>query len=165
MYYEIAKNFLDDESPDKDQKIIQWYQRHSVRDGMRLLQEIEKQAKQRIAKNNRNQYIYMVTFTIDPKLHAKPNVAKIEEFIEAQARRKGLEVYECYYARETHKDGRPHWHVCMKTYRPLRSDAFIHYTKHYGRVDISRTKIQDDSELRAYITKESSVKKIQLVGS
>lgn len=163
-YRAIARNLLQtaQNDPQEAQRLhVDWVYSHSTQQGLKLLYAIGQESEVLRKKT----YIYMLTFTLDPKKHPNPDADKIEEFIESQARRSALEIFDAYYVREHHADGRPHWHMCVKTRKPLRSDAFKHYTKHYGRSEISRTHIQDDSEIAAYLTKEGIPKKIQIVGS
>lgn len=112
----------------------------------------------KLKENARQDYYYLITFTLDPKKNEKKKTAKqIEEYIHVQAKRKqALHIEKCVCSQEFHKDGRPHWHVAMITTKPLRSDAFAYYKKLYGncKIDPSKTyKSWDD--LYGYVHKEN----------
>lgn len=123
------------------------------------LKLIDKQRKTQAKKR----YHYMVTYTIDPKKHpdiTEDLIARIERYIETQADRTGLQVEESSYVRETHKNGRPHWHQKFIVTKSIRSDAFVQFTRAYGnvKIDLSHT---NGKHIDIYMEKEGTIKKLK----
>lgn len=120
-----------------------------------VLKMIDDKRRESMSK----QYMYLVTFTIDPSKHPQIDQAledKIVQYIHTIPTRPALNIIKCSYVRELHKSGRPHYHVKIVTTKSLRSDAFITYTKSIGNVDISRSKhTNDESHIDFYLSKEN----------
>lgn len=110
------------------------------------------------------QYLYMVTFTVDPSKH--PDITpeleqKIERLLQAQPQRPALKVIKASMVKEHHQSGRPHWHMKLLTNKALRTDAFVQYKKVYGNYDISRSKGTNDLHIDIYMEKEGSVQELK----
>lgn len=113
----------------------------------------------RLKANDKKDYYYLVTFTLDPKKNSKGKTTKeIEQYIHIQARRKqALHIEKASISQESHKDGRPHWHLAIITNKALRSDAFAYYSKLYGKVKIDPSKTYKSwDDLYGYISKENT---------
>lgn len=124
---------------------------------LRMIDDRRKEQRKKIHQ-------YLVTFTIDPSKH--PDVTeelenKIVSYIETIPGRPALQLVACEYVRELHKSGRPHYHVKIRCYKTLRSDAFQTYEKAYGNVDISRSKCpEDEAHINAYLSKDNNPVKL-----
>lgn len=121
--------------------------------------EFTKQLKARDVKK----YIYMVTFTIDPKIHpilTEELEDQIETFIIKQGERPALKVLEMEFAKEAHKDGRPHWHALVVTSKPLAKNRFNYYISKFGNVDVRKNNQGTTEEIKNYINKDSKSCKI-----
>lgn len=104
------------------------------------------------------EYIYMVTFTIDPKKHSDISASlhdEVDNYIRSQKDRSKLKLKSFEYAKELHKDGRPHWHVLIKSSASLKKSLFTYYQKKYGNIDFSQTKGKTEHEIQEYISKDS----------
>lgn len=120
---------------------------------------LSKALKERDLKS----YRYMITFTLDPSKY--PDVTEtilhsVEEFIEGQGRRQGLSIIHYAYVRESHQNGRPHWHASIITTKPLKKDRFNYYIKKYGNIDLSKSKSTNKWEALDYLSKSGTVKTI-----
>lgn len=111
--------------------------------------------------NSNNHYVYLLTFTLDPKKQPHPlssrAIESIESIIAAQGRRAALQVLKYSFVREYHKDGRPHWHALMVTKKCLRKDRFTPYLKKFGNIDISKSRSQQDGDVLNYMAKEGDI--------
>lgn len=121
-----------------------------------FIREVQKQIQARKQKK----YLYLVTFTIDPKKH--PNmpqepekIERCERFIRLQAKRSALKITKFLVSREYHQNEYPHWHAYVQTTKPLCKSRLTHYTDHWGRIDISKNKCQIEGDLLEYISKYS----------
>lgn len=156
-YKQFAQQFIQEDD-------LEWGIIHSahfsVTEFLKAMQEID-----RLRSTSRmKQYLYMVTFTVDPSKHPEitPELeAKIERLLEVQAQRPALKVIKASMVKEHHKSGRAHWHVKFLTNKALRSDAFAQYKKVYGNYDISRSKGTNDLHIDIYMEKEGSVKELK----
>lgn len=115
--------------------------------------------KRRIIASEKKSYIYLVTFTIDPKLNTDMDADELEEaietYVESQVDRQvslGITYYA--YSKEYTKAGQAHWHAVLKTTKPLAKNRFAYYGKSYGNIDISRTKSTTHLEALEYISKD-----------
>lgn len=156
-YKEYAQRFIEEDD-------LEWAIMHSkhftVREFLMAMKEIDRLH----ATSRMKQYLYLVTFTVDPKKHSEitPQLeAKIERLLEAQPQRPALKVTKASMVKELHKSGRPHWHMKLLTNKPLRSDAFAQYKKVYGNFDISRSKGTNDLHIDIYMEKEGSIKELK----
>lgn len=106
-------------------------------------------------KSRQKKYIYMVTFTIDPKKHPDSSLVEnqIVEYIKKQPKRDQLHITSATMVRELTKKGQPHWHCMFHTTKPLRKDAFIQYKRVFGNPDISKNKRTNDADIEAYMNK------------
>ena len=105
-------------------------------------------------------YIYMLTFTIDPKKHPEitPEITDvIDDLIKSQASRTALKIKNYSYVKEFHKDGRPHWHALIVTYKALAKDRFNYYISKYGNIDISKNNSQQTDEIVNYMSKSAEI--------
>jgi hypothetical protein len=108
------------------------------------------------------EYIYMLTFTIDPKRHKNPDLKEIEEYIIKQLKRKPLQITKAYLVKEGNgKDVHHHWHAAISTKKYLKADRFAYYQKLYGRYQINRSKTDDINETLIYISKENKPNEIK----
>lgn len=108
-------------------------------------------------------YIYMITYTIDPKKYPEVSdelIDEIEDYIKKQGQREALKVISYEYVREKHKNGRPHWHAVIETEKFLKKDRFNYYKK-YGNFDLSKTKAQTAQEALNYISKDNLPTKVK----
>lgn len=118
-----------------------------------------KWLKAAIAEVHGISYLYMVTFTIDPKKHPEVTddlVNQIELYISSLTQRVALKIIYLSYVKELHKDGRPHWHVAIKTVKSLDKSRFCTYQKKFGNIDFSPSKTQSLDEMLNYMDKEGS---------
>ncbi len=108
---------------------------------------------------DKKQYIYLVTFTVDPKKvpDYKTRITEIEGFIQAQGLRTALHLSKYSFVREYTKKGVPHWHACVVSDKCLKKDRFQYYTKKYGSIDISKNKAQQTSEMLNYMSKYGNI--------
>lgn len=116
---------------------------------------LKRHAKKAKVKN----YIYLVTFTLDPAKHpviTDELCSQIEDYITSQAKRTALHITKMSFVKEFHKNGRPHWHACVRTTKSLRSDAFVQYSRVYGKVDISKNKHTNDTDIITYMSKDAN---------
>jgi len=153
----VVKQYLS-ELKSKIDNDTSWVLPHIARNGFN--QEFRKQLKAYDIKK----YIYMVTFTISPKLHSvitEDLKHEVEQFIEKTPDRKPLKVLNMQYVCELHKDGRPHYHSLIVTERPLAKDRFNYYIGKYGNIDVAKNKQGSTEEILNYISK-SGVPKILL---
>lgn len=118
--------------------------------------DFHKAFKKALKGTKLKRYIYMVTYTVDPKKHPEMTDSleqEVQAFIESQGKRSALGVLRYEYVKEHHKDGRPHWHALVETSRPLKKDRFNYFVKKYGNVDIAKNKAQQNTEILNYISK------------
>lgn len=116
---------------------------------------IVKNMPEFIATMDQKYYYYLVTFTLKPGLADQAD--SIEAYIKKQfVDRTSLGVKESYIVRELTKNNMPHWHVSVKTDRPLKKDRFHYYTKKYGQIDISKNKAQNLEDGKNYISKSNT---------
>lgn len=104
-------------------------------------------------------YQYMITFTIDPKKYATINdelIEKIEEYIKAIPLRTALKITKFEMVRESHKDGRPHWHTLVVSTKSLKKSLFTYYQKLYGNIDFSKSRVKCVNNIRQYISKSET---------
>lgn len=102
-------------------------------------------------------YKYMITFTCDPTKVDLTNAKKkdqIEKYIVKLLSKP--EVSRFYYARE-HDTTNTHWHCVVYRSSAFKSDYLTYYRKHFGSVDISRSKNTEDKFTRDYLSKESEI--------
>lgn len=101
-------------------------------------------------------YLYMVTFTIDKKKF-KGIDDEVEAFIRRQATRKPLKITRFLLVKEYCKSGVAHWHALIKTIIPLKKDRFNYYISKFGRIDISKSKTNDEDEIINYMSKSGTI--------
>lgn len=121
--------------------------------------QLSKALKERDLKS----YRYLITFTLSPTLQPDIDdtlIHTIEEFIAGQGNRSGLSIIHYAYVRESHQDGRPHWHASIITTKPLKKDRFNYYIKKYGNIDLSKSKSTNKWEALDYLSKSGTVKTI-----
>lgn len=110
-------------------------------------------------------YIYMLTFTLNPKKQDTNSIAEVREYIEnISKRQRALHIEHLEYAEELTKKGVPHWHVVIETLKPLKKDRFNYYTCKWGFLDFSSTKAQHLQNALNYITKDQNSKVLIKVG-
>jgi len=103
-------------------------------------------------------YMYMVTFTIDPK---KPHdVDNIEAYIHKQPLRSEFRTKSAYIVREYTKAGQAHWHMSIVTGKSLRNDAFKYYREKYGSVDKRTSVYNNQADALLYMGKQGEPIKI-----
>lgn len=117
-----------------------------------------------LAKQPSKKYIYLITFTIDPKLFE--NIDKeleddIEAYILRQRDRSGLHITDMYYVKELHKNGRPHWHVSVTCSRPIKKSLFKYYQRKYGNIDFSRSKGENNLDALNYMSKSETPTRVR----
>jgi hypothetical protein len=116
-----------------------------------------------LCQSDKKTYIYMVTFTISPKLHPNitPSLVKeIEDYIISQSQRTAMKLTAFEYVKEFHKSGAPHWHVLISSTVSLKKSLFSYYQKLYGNLDFSQTKGKTDQEIKTYISKDNKPTKL-----
>ncbi len=118
-----------------------------------------KRFKAVVHKREKKRYYYMITFTLREDYDEK-RIERIEAFIKTQAYRPALQIQSASIVRELTKAGRPHWHMAVITLKLLKKDRFTYYKKHYGNIDISKNKLNDDSEMLNYMCKSNTITKI-----
>lgn len=106
-------------------------------------------AKGQVKKSNLVKHKYLVTFSTkqghDP-IHA-------EAFLCSQADRECLYVVSFKYAKE-HAESNLHFHCLIETSRPIKKDAFKHWSETVGFVDFKPVKPGTEGNTEAYILKE-----------
>lgn len=106
-------------------------------------------------------YIYMLTFTVDPQ--KVPNMSdnavqqKIEDYIVKVLRNKTATAWIV----KEHKDSNVHWHCAIQTDGPFDQKHINYYRKTYGHVDVSRTRTETLENSLKYMKKESEPTKIK----
>lgn len=99
-------------------------------------------------------YLYMLTFTKDPKKDVTDSDDKIEKYIISVLKR--TDPKELWVVREggdkEHKH--IHWHVMIQTPEYLRSERFQYYRKKYGNIDISKSHTKNPKHIFDYISKQ-----------
>lgn len=104
-------------------------------------------------------YFYLVTFTLKPTSLQQADLA--EAYIRAQfTDRPALQVVEAHYVRELTKNGVPHWHVAVKTTKPLAKDRFNYYENLFGQTDVSKNKHKNLNDALNYISKSGTPTKL-----
>lgn len=154
---ELAVEFLNPTTTDERRYDILELLSH--RDYPKWLSTLETVVKEQ-KKLNGTEYIYMLTFTIDP--NKWPDItpereALIEDLIRQQGLRTGLGIKRYSYVKEHHANGRPHFHALCVTSKPLKKDRFNHYCSRYGNIDISKSKAQQDANVLNYMSKENDI--------
>jgi len=118
-----------------------------------------KMLRKRIIATSKKTYNYLVTFTLNPAFNTDIESSELEDivtvFIEKQAERKPLALTYFAYVKEYTKAGNAHWHAVVTTTKPLAKNRFQYYTKTYGNIDISKTKVTTTQEALNYISKEA----------
>lgn len=105
-----------------------------------------------IKKASQKSYYYMGTFTIAP---AKKHLfAEAKDYIVQMVSRSALHLEQFAYVQEQHKNGDPHFHVAVKSSKPIKKNRFAYYTKKFGFVDWSRSQCDSMHESLAYMSKE-----------
>lgn len=128
---------------------VKFYEKY----GMSYMVWLQRYMQDYFRQQKEKKYVYMVTFTLDPK--KKHNEARVEEFIHLQAKRSALHVTSAYVSKEYHQSGTPHWHMVLTTCKPIRSDAFKYYQNRFGNIDLNRNKYNNEADALSYITKDS----------
>lgn len=105
-------------------------------------------------------YIYMVTFTLDPKKikgDKQQHLKKVEDYIIKLINSKTLKhVNVSYMAHERGKDNdNDHWHLSMECSKSLKKDRFTTYIKRYGNVRIDKSRTGKMVHIWEYIQKDS----------
>lgn len=115
-----------------------------------------------IKDNIKEQNMYLLTFTLDPKKFPEVDndlISAVQTYLEDQSKRKlGFTRYE--YAMELHENGRPHWHVAVQCSGILKKSAFKYYTSKYGTMDISRTRGKSFNTILDYISKDTIITRV-----
>lgn len=118
--------------------------------------ELKKQIKARDKKNKR--YMYMITFTCDPrKIDVKCDfmMKANEEYILDRLKKPGLKLVRLEYVREggddTHKH--THWHCGVVSKRYLDKWDFKTYLKNVGRIDVDISKSSNFKHIQVYMNK------------
>lgn len=115
-----------------------------------------KAAIKRISDRKHRRYLYMVTFTIDPKKFAGQE-DEVEDYILSQNDRSALRIIQFELVKERCKSGQAHWHALIETEKCLKTDRFNYYKSKYGNIDISKSKTNDEEEIKNYIYKTGAV--------
>lgn len=118
--------------------------------------EFTKILRKQIIDSERKKYMYMLTFTLDPKKNeiTEDLESTVSTLIENQSNRDALKITYFAYSKEYTKAKLPHWHVVIVTLKPLKKDRFQFYTKKYGNLDLSRTNGTTPLEALNYISKD-----------
>lgn len=138
------------------------YYMEKIGTNVTLMSEFAHELKNALKIKGRKEYVYMITFTIDP---AKiPDVSKmknkIQDYIISQSERKALNLIRYEIVEEEHKDGRPHWHALAVSTKYLSKDRFNFYIKNFGNIDLSKSYSQQPQEIINYMSKSGLIKKI-----
>lgn len=115
--------------------------------------EFHKEIKRQVNNNSKTNYFYLITFTVRECVTTKEEV--LQQYIESQFKRRALRIIQADIVKEYTKKGKVHWHVSVISEKRLLKKHFNYYTKKYGFVDISKTKIQTNEESLNYINKEN----------
>lgn len=151
----IIKMFKKEATPDDMLKNISIVKQYT---GKRLQQAY------RIYKQGDTIYQYLITFTKNPKLLAQRhknindrNILnnEIKEYIKKQFHREPLKIKEAWLIEEGDDvDKHVHWHVGVRTTKPLKKDRFNYYKEKYGNLDINKSKCDEDlQEVINYMSK------------
>lgn len=101
---------------------------------------------------NLKDYLYFITFTTRPETQIGS-----QEFLQLQAQRRGLNCKDFVYTVE-HPQGNKHYHVLMRTSKPIVKSDFRHWETSRGYIDFKPVK--DEStlpDILAYMSKESEL--------
>jgi hypothetical protein len=112
-------------------------------------------------------YVYMPTFTKDPKLTSNKTDDECYAFIKKTLTRPRISPVSLYISKEYHKSGKSHWHCCVKTKTKLTAHDFEGWKINYGLFDIGANKKQSrslsdqENSILSYIQKhENAIKEI-----
>lgn len=141
---EICNHYFTLLLKDKD-AAVEYYLHH--------MNTITKYVRQYLDSKDLICYYYLVTFTIDPKINTSTD-DQIEAYIRSQfTNRPSLCIKEAHIVKEFTKKNVAHWHVSVKTTKPLKKDRFHYYARKYGQIDISKNKAQNLNDGLNYISK------------
>lgn len=105
-------------------------------------------------QSSKKRYLYLVTFTVDPKKYSgEEQEDEIENYILKQGNRPALRLIQFQLVKERCKSGMPHWHAFIESEKCLKKDRFNYYISKYGKIDISKSKTNDEDEIINYIYK------------
>lgn len=146
---EICKTYIDLLKKGDKESAVDYYLNH--------ISTITRNIEDYLRSTDEMCYYYLVTFTLDPAKCNDYDVEEIEDYVSKQfTDRPSLKVRECYISREFHESGKPHWHVSVKTGKPLKKDRFHYFTQKYGNIDISKNKAQNLQDGINYISKSTT---------
>lgn len=104
-------------------------------------------------------YCYLCTFTKDPTKVKDVTDDFLFSYVKKQFLREPLKIVTAYIAQEGGEDDENkhvHWHVAVKTTKPLKKDRFNYYIKKYGNIDIDKSKCNTIDEAVNYLSKTST---------
>lgn len=108
-------------------------------------------------------YYYMYTFTLDPS-KGPHDTDEVEAYIIKQFKRKPLQVTDAYIAKEGDGTGKHiHWHVSFSALKSVDISQFRYYTRKYGNIDPSESRVDSMEESLNYISKEATPARIALL--
>lgn len=120
---------------------------------MKHREDITRNMRSYLKTMDQKYHYYMVTFTLKDEM--KEEYDSAESYISSQfTSRPALSIVEAHISQEFTKKGVHHWHVAVKTKKPLCKNRFNYYQKIYGNIDISKTKCQNLQESLNYISKD-----------
>jgi len=95
----------------------------------------------KILSESRKRYVYLVTFTLKPEYHNKPEwYDEARKYINTLPDRPALKILKSETREELTKANIPHWHMACLTSIPLAKSRFIWWTQKFGFIDVSKTK-------------------------
>lgn len=109
--------------------------------------------------NKNKTYTYMLTFTMDPKIHDVENTAlhaEIEEYIIRFAFNRNAERADIVKEGTDEDHKHTHWHLGLELKKYIDFSTFLKfYRKTYGSVDISRSWSNQYINVMKYINKSN----------
>lgn len=122
----------------------------------------EKVRRQQLKEKRNNRIVkYMLTFTIDPKLHENQNDEGFQNYVENYITKIIFDKCEIIYLSKEHKDSNVHWHVIIHCKGFFDQRHIQYYIKKYGKVKVSRSYKSEEDERKDYLEKEDDIKIIK----
>lgn len=150
---DLAYQVIHGPSGRREERMLELIERTSASKAVSLICDIAHAAKPE------QTHCYMLTLTLDPKLHPEDTLelkTEIETRLhELPTRRKALKIVSWAYAAEHTKKGRLHWHIAVESKRRLEKDMFKHFAKKYGFIHMSRSYAQNPETAVDYFSKET----------
>lgn len=126
-----------------------WHSTYSARDRKAAIHKY-------IRRNEVITYLYLITFTFDPK-KGKPNEKAAERLLDTRVATKEISsrnIINYIYSKEYTKKGTPHYHLCIESLKTLSKSLFRDWTRKHGNIDFSKSSSNNISNTLIYISKD-----------